>query len=599
MIVNLNAQNVSCFGLLDGQIAATVAGGTPFNNNTYLYAWNNGATTSAIGNLAAGNFAVTVTDARGCTATASTVLTSPQQILVSVTNISHVDCSGSSNGAITIAATGGTNNTFEFSNDGGLTFIPGTSPFTFSNLAGGTYQLVVRDASNASCEVVRSVQVLENNGLTLSVTTQGVACAGGTDGSATVSATGGSGSFTYLWSNGQTTATATGLTANAQDSVFIATPYAVTVTDANGCSATAGNIAINAPDSFNVEGFVLQNVSCFAGNDGVAYAVVTGGSGSYTIAWSNGATTDTIRGVEAFNYLVVATDANGCSDTATVAITEPTFPLVAALSGDTTSCFGSRDGIINIDSIIGGTPFAGNQYEFSLRAQGPFGSASVLSQGLPAGIYTVFVRDSNECVTRVDSIVIRQPADLVVTAYRDTTIRLGETVTLYATVNNTQFDSSLVTWSYIDQMGTSVEACRGANCLGSFTPDVNILYEDRVFVVNLNNGCGDTSSVTVRVNRRQTLFVPNVFTPNGDGVNDIFTVYAGGDVRTIKRFLVFDRWGELVHEASDFAPGSVDGGWDGTFKGKKMNPGVFVYYVEAETIDGQTTVRKGDVTLAR
>ena len=597
--VSLTTNNVSCFGLSDGLVEASVTGGTPLANGRYLYAWNNGRTTTTIGNLPAGNYIITVSDAVGCTATATTLLTQPQEILVSITNIDPVDCSGNSNGSITIAALGGANNSFEFSADGGQTFQAGASPFTFNNLAGGTYALVVRDALNNNCQVIRSVEVLENGGLNLTVTTQGAGCAGSTNGTATVQVNGGTPSFNYLWSDGQTTATAINLAANVEDSVFIGAPYAVTVTDANGCQASITNIAIIGADGISLALEVLQNVSCFGGNDGAAFATVTGGTGTYTLNWSNGATTDTVRNLEAFNYLVVATDANGCVDSATVALTEPLFPLTAFLSGDTTTCFGGRDGRILIDSIEGGTPLANGGYEFSLREQGPYGSDAVLTQGLPAGIYTVFVRDANACITRVDSVIIRQPVQFQVTAFQDTSIRLGQGVVLSASVNHSSFDSSRVGWSYLNEFGDPISICQGPNCMAGFQPNLDLLFQDRRFIFSLNNGCGDTASVDVRVNARQTLFVPNVFTPNGDGVNDVFTIYAGPDVRIIKRFMIFDRWGELVHEATEFAPGSINAGWDGTFKGKQMNPGVFVYYVEAETVDGRTATRKGDVTLAR
>jgi gliding motility-associated-like protein len=122
-------------------------------------------------------------------------------------------------------------------------------------------------------------------------------------------------------------------------------------------------------------------------------------------------------------------------------------------------------------------------------------------------------------------------------------------------------------------------------------------------IFDLGNGCDDTSSVDIEVNQVSSAWTPNAFTPNGDGVNDVFTVYGSVDVERIDRFLVFDRWGELVYEATDFAPNDLSAGWDGTFRGKNLNPAVFVYYVEYTTVDGDNAengnVLKGDVTLLR
>ena len=82
-------------------------------------------------------------------------------------------------------------------------------------------------------------------------------------------------------------------------------------------------------------------------------------------------------------------------------------------------------------------------------------------------------------------------------------------------------------------------------------------------------------------------------------MNDVFTIYGSTDVQRVERLLVFDRWGELVYEATDFAPNDLSNGWDGSFKGKNLNPAVFVYYAEITLVNGDIVTRKGDVTLIR
>ena len=594
--VTTSSTNVSCFGLRDGTASATVTGGTPFSNGGFLYSWNvAGAVTANIGSLQPGIYRVTVSDAAGCTATTQTTVTELPAVLISTVATTDVACNGANDGDITITAQGGSG-TYQYSIDGGTTFQAANN---FTGLGAGAYAVVIRDANNLSCDDVQTVEILGNNGLVATATATAVACAGNNNGNATVTVSGGAGNYTYIWSNGQTTATATGLASNFRDSVFTGSPYSVTVSDANGCTVSVANIAVQSPDSLNVTIDSIQNVSCFAGADGAAIATVTGGSGIYTFAWSNGATTDTLTNVEAFNYSVLVTDSNGCTDTATVAITEPTFPLVAFLSGDTTTCFGGFDGVINIDSITGGTPFDNGGYEFSFLQDGPYGSDAILAQGLPADEYTVFVRDANNCLVVVNDIIIAQPADVVVTAFQDQTIRLGETVDLYATVSQSGIDSSNVTWSYVNELGDTIVVCTGGDCLTQFVPSNTDLYQTRTFVVNLNNGCNDTSSVLITVDLRQSVFVPNAFSPNGDGTNDIITVFGSSDVRIVNEFLIFDRWGELVHQAQDFAPGDFNAGWDGTFKNKNMNPAVFVFFAKVTLVNGEEVILKGDVTLLR
>jgi gliding motility-associated-like protein len=594
--VTVDATNLSCFSLNDGNATAVVTGGTSFPNGGFIFNWSpGGQSTQTIGNLA-GNitYTVTVQDANGCVAFGSAFIIRPTQLVATVQNITNVDCNGNGNGSVTLAVTGASG-VYQFSTDGGVTFQNAAgSPIVISGLAGGTYQLVVRDSASQSCEVPITVEVLENNGLIVAVTTTAVGCLNNTDGTATAIPSGGEGPYSYAWSNGQNTATATGLASNFQDSVFTGAPYTVTVTDQNGCSASAGNIGVTSPSELVARDSVLSNVSCFAGNDGEATILVSGGNSAagFSVLWSNGATTATQSGLEAFIYSVIVRDNNGCTDTITVSITEPLAPLTAALSTDSVTCFGGSNGIIVIDSVNGGTP----AYEYAFDENGPFGPAEILSAGLPAGLYTVYVRDSNGCIITVNDLLIFQPGEVDVIAYEDQTIRMGQTVSVSATVNSTQVDTSLVSWYFYNTEGVQTVLCEGGNC---FEIDVNDIFETTTLVFNLNNGCNDTATVTITVNTIESVFVPNAFTPNGDGVNDVFTIYGSTDVQRVERLLVFDRWGELVYEATDFAPNDLANGWDGSFKSKKLNPAVFVYYAEITLVNGETVTRKGDVTLIR
>jgi gliding motility-associated-like protein len=194
----------------------------------------------------------------------------------------------------------------------------------------------------------------------------------------------------------------------------------------------------------------------------------------------------------------------------------------------------------------------------------------------------------------VDSLFIFQPADVIITAFMDTTIRMGQVATLWASVNSSAVDTSLMTWTYFDEDGLPVLAATG-----QFSVAIPNIFVTTPVIVNLNNGCNDADTVTVTVNQVESVFVPSAFTPNGDGVNDVFVVYGSVDVEEVEQLLIFDRWGELVHEADNFQPNDISAGWDGTFKGKKLNPAVFVYYTRIRLVNGETITRKGDVTLLR
>jgi gliding motility-associated-like protein len=223
-----------------------------------------------------------------------------------------------------------------------------------------------------------------------------------------------------------------------------------------------------------------------------------------------------------------------------------------------------------------------------------------LSQGLAPGVYTVFIQDANGCIDSVSNIIVRDTVDYAVIGYESQTITMGESVYIYATVNSSGYNDSLVSWVQQDpSTGQLTPYLSGPGSLSGFT--VDSLFTDMNYIVYLNNGCGDSSLVEIRIDQEQTIYVPNAFSPNGDGVNDVFTVYGSTDVRRVVRFMVYDRWGELVHIGEDFDPGSTDptNGWNGVFNGKAMNPAVFVYYAEVELLNGEVVKRKGDVTLVR
>jgi gliding motility-associated-like protein len=112
-------------------------------------------------------------------------------------------------------------------------------------------------------------------------------------------------------------------------------------------------------------------------------------------------------------------------------------------------------------------------------------------------------------------------------------------------------------------------------------------------------GCEATDEITIFVDSRGQVYIPNAFSPNGDGINDILIVYAGPGVKEINVLKIFDRWGELVYEGYNFPPNDPLYGWDGIFRGEPMNPAVFAFFTIVEFINGEKRIIKGDVTLVR
>ncbi len=302
--------NVTCNGGNDGSATASGSGGT----GAITYAWSNGSTTATATGLTAGSYTVTATDANSCTDIETVTISEPPAVTASFTTV-NVSCFGGTDGSTAAVGSGG--------NGGAYTFLWSTGATTSSitGLAAGSYSVTITD--NSGCTGVETQIVTEPAVLTASIALgNNVSCNGGNDGSATASATGGSTAYSFAWSNGSTTATATGLAAGT---------YTVTVTDANLCTDTE-TITITEPTPVVAATTLNNNVSCFGGNDGSATASASGGTGPYTFAWSNGGTTATVSNLTAGTFTVTATDANGCTNTETITITQPATAVTASIT---------------------------------------------------------------------------------------------------------------------------------------------------------------------------------------------------------------------------------------------------------------------------
>ncbi|MBI5915727.1 MAG: gliding motility-associated C-terminal domain-containing protein [Bacteroidetes bacterium] len=362
--------------------------------------------------------------------------------------------------------------------------------------------------------------------------------------------------------------------------------YSVTVTAANGFTTTVTAeilqilppvIAVQVASDFN--GFA---VSCAGETDGSAAATASGGAPPYIFSWSNGATAPQANDLAAGTFAVTVTDSNGCTDAGQVSLDEPPALAITFIVSDL-DCFGQNDGSIFVQPS-GGTP----PYAFSLNGGLP--QASNAFTGLPSGTFNVTAQDANGCTT-AEIIGINAPLPVEVELGDDLTIDLGESASLNAIVN-LPFDSlAAIGWSGID----SVE------CPACLTQPVVPLFTTTYSVsVTADNGCTDEDAVTVFVDRRRHVYVPNAFSPNGDGINDGFMIFAKPNtVRKVRSFLVFSRWGETVFQYFNVPPNDPAFGWDGQHRGEELDPAVFVWFAEVEFIDGKVLLLEGDVSLVR
>jgi len=547
LIPSVTPTDVSCFNGSDGTATANPSGGT----TPYGYNWNTGSTAQSISSLSIGTYAVTVTDANSCTDTASTTVNEPPELIASAT-ATDVSCNGGSDGTATASASGGTTN-YSYMWD---VAAGSQTTATATGLSAGTYIVTATDGNG--CTDTASAIVTEPPLLTSSATATNVSCNGGSDGTTTASASGGTTNYSYLWdaaAGSQTTATATGLSAGT---------YIVTVTDGNGCTNTASATVTEPPPL--TSSATATDVTCNGGSDGTATASVSGGTSPYTYNWSNGQTNATTTGLSAGTYTVTITDANNCDTTTTATLNEPQ-PLSASTSSTDVSCNGGNDGTATATASGETSPYS---YSWSNG-----GNQSSIS-GLSAGTYTATIIDVNNCDTITEQVTITEADSLVVSITSSDVKCLGGNdgaATADATGGTPAYNYA---WS------------TGAN-----TQTINTLKKGTyaVTVTDANN-CTETQVVTI--SEGDCDISPSiVFTPNGDGFNDTWTIL---NTESYQNSVVdvYNRWGQRVHhQKGQYVP------WDGRSLGIIVPFGTYYFVVTRDKENKNLGKKIGSVTIVK
>ncbi len=392
----LVSTNVSCFAGNDGTATVTNASG---GTGPLTYLWSTGAFTSQITGLTAGLYTVTITDANGCQFVGNVNVTQPAAALsVTLATQTNVLCFGASTGAINVNVAGGTlPYLYNWSN--------GAVSQDISNVPAGTYTLIVADANGCTANITR---VITQPATVVSVltTSTNVTCFGGNDGTATATGIGGNGPLTYLWSTGTITPSITNL---------IAGNYLVTVTDANGCTAVS-NVTISEP-TFPIQLTLVHNdIYCAGSATGSASIVdISGENGPVTYLWSNGAMTPSITNILAGNYTVTVTDANLCTATAAIVITEP-LPISIVPTITPSDCDGHNNGAISLVVNGGVAPYVFSWKEINFDST--YTTQNIVN--VRGGTYALTITDFNGCMY-FDTLIIPNlamvPVNIVPTSY--------------------------------------------------------------------------------------------------------------------------------------------------------------------------------------
>lgn len=481
------ASNVSCYGGSDGSADVSTNGGTP----PYSYLWSNGSVNSTTGNVQAGNYTVTVSDALGCAGIASILIVEPSEIIITGTTVAST-C-GNANGGASIMVIGGTGSyAYEW--------VTGDSVPDINNVAAGNYTVTVTDQNN--CSVVSSITISDVGGPSVNVNSASDAsCNGGSNGQVTASASGGTAPYAYLWSNGSVDANISSLAAGT---------YILTVTDANNCAGII-SVEISEPAAIAISS-MATNALC-GNTDGTASVSVIGGTQPYSYSWSNGESVPAISNLAPGNYYVLVSDANGCSKMATVTINNISGPALSSPTLTQPTCYGFSDGAISY-SANGNGPFNytwQNATGDTLKYSSGIVSSDLLTN-LPAGDYSLIVSDNNGCISAT-TIVITQPAEVSATfTLNDDTVDIAAGGTI--SITNSSFGAVQYTWSFGDgSNSTQFEPDHSYNTTGVYT----------VMLTAAQGQCADTTQQVVVV-------INSVGIPEGIKENAIKIVQHGEKV---------------------------------------------------------------------
>lgn len=413
-----------------------------------------------------------------------------------------------------------------------------------------------------------------------------VVCNGEASGSLDFSVLNGTPPFTYTWESLGGLLTGNGsiaeLNTNETINNLIAGTYLVTIKDDFGNQRILIE-EVSEPEvfSFSTESSNYNdfNISCFEGTDGTITVFPEGGSIPYNYLWEDGETINNRTNLIAGEYPLTITDVGGCILETIITLEQP-MDLIFRVDFIDPNCNGLTTGSVETIEIDGGVP----PYFYKLNETGF--SNNAIFENLTEGTYSITVEDANGCkMEQIGELIAPSIPTLILG--EDITIELSEAIDLMPEVVT---NANSASWR--NDAGLSCYDCFNTNA----TPANLTTYK---LTVSSVDGCTAMDSINVSVLKIRDVYVPNIFSPNQDGINDQLIIHAGPEVNSIISFQVYSRWGELLFEKEHFSPNDINFGWKGDMDGKMMNNGVFVWVAKIDFIDGETLIYSGDVVLTR
>jgi gliding motility-associated-like protein len=569
LIINLsNQDNVSCYSLSDGSISVNSSGGV----GPYSYNWNNNTfpNNSTINNLNTGTYILIVTDANGCSATTQINITEPQQLITSISNTTDISCFGLNDGSIQTTTVGGTNPySYSWNLNGGI--LPSAN-----NLNSGNYIITTTDFNG--CTTTATTTINEPTPITTLVQGSSTICPG-QPATLNASASGGTGSLIYQWSNGFTGAT-------QMVSPPSATTYSAFAVDANGCTGTIDSAIVLVNDISLITLSTVPDTALCEGSTYLISANIIGGIGSYTYSWNNGLGNSNgpfpVAPLLNTNYTVTVTDNCGNSVNQTIMVDVNPLPTVNISPQTKTEC-----GEATITLANNNTNQQGSTYEWDFGDNTYSNNENPEKSYSTTGVYNVMLIVTSpfgcQSSATTNMNITVNPNSVAQFEYSPEEITMLDPTVYF---ENLSFDADFYNWTFGD--GTS----------STITAPTHEYQNKGTYIITLktNNqfGCKDEISKEITIDPEYHFYIPNAFTPNGNGRNEIFTA-VGEEIEEFD-MQIFNRWGELIYEST-----SIEEGWNGTAKGGSSisQEGVYVYNIKLKDWKGLTHRFTGHVTLIK
>jgi gliding motility-associated-like protein len=562
--------NNTCYQGNTGSISITASGGTA----PYTYSWTgpNGFTSTdeELSTLVSGTYQVTVRDANGCTITAAhQTITEPTQLALTQSQVNNV-CFQGNTGSITVTPSGGmAPYTYAWTGPSGFT----STDEELSTLVSGTYQVTVRDANNCTALVGPQITITEPPAIRINAQLQAESCADARDGRIELTLTGGTPPYTLTWEHGGISALASGLGAGT---------YRVRVTDQAGCSHLREYTLLPIPPLSLQTTMTLRATQVPLQLSALLQANATGGTPPYIYRWSTGQSTSQITVLESGVYGIEILDSKGCSQESEVAVTLP-LPMNLSLQVNTVPLCeeGGQETSVQLQ-LTGGLP----PYQITWSRGIPSSDGRVLVTR-ESGVFAVEVKDALGLVEKRAFILTPRLTGPLDFSYLFASQAEFKADLVGFAVNfspQATWPFMVISWDFGDGSSSAV-----LNPSHRYAKKGTYLV---TFTVLDDAGCLIKSCQEVQV-LDYYLEVPNVFTPNGDELNDTFFP----KFRFIRnlQLQVMNLWGELIYRSE----GQGDLGWDGLVSGQKAPGGVYVYKLRYQVPDGRTLTSSSTFLLAR